>query len=127
MQPQTINKKASELRLSAPVAARLAEVRERAATTSAYTLSKAMDEAENARRLAHDASQAGAAVAAVTLKSKLAGHLVEKREVRVGALEDCDLEELLAMRDALRARVVGTEGGVLEAGGEGNRPVCRTN
>ena len=125
MQPQTINKKASELRLSGPVAARLAQVRERAAATSAYTLSKAMDEAENARRLAHDASQAGAAVAAVTLKAKLSGHLIEKREVRVGALEDSDLDELLAMRDELRARAVWTEEDGSGSVDRGNRPVGR--
>jgi hypothetical protein len=134
MQPKTINRAASVLASLPHVAARIGQ--HRGAVTAAvvrrtaFTMADAMGEAETARQLAHDASQAGAAVAAVTLKSKLAGLLVEKREIRVGTLEESDLDELLAMRDRLRAEVAardGRHGGEPEASTEGNRPVLRAN
>jgi len=92
-------------------------------------MADAMSEAEGARQLANDAGEAGAAVAAVTLKSKLAGLLVDRQVVRVGVLEDSDLDELVAMRDALRteaAALAGTGiGEPLSAIQGNNRPVFR--
>jgi hypothetical protein len=42
---------------------------------AAYSRDLAFQDAESARTLAHDKDQAGAAVSAVTLKARLAGHL----------------------------------------------------
>ena len=69
-------------------------------------------------------------MAAVTLKSKLAGLLVDRQAVRVGVLEDSDLDELVVMRDALRTEAAaraGTGIGESQAIVEGNRPVFRAD
>lgn len=110
MKVESVHDAASKLALSGGVAQRLAKVEERAVTVAAtrlsYTLEDAMREAQEDRALAHGVGQAGAAVAATGLRAKLMGLLIERKEVRVGLLEDTDLHELAAMRERLRDVVV---------------------
>lgn len=91
------------------VQARIKTIQERVlgevAKVGAFTLSAALAEADRANELAHSVGQAGAAVSAVTLKAKLAGLLVEKKEIRSGPLEETDIFALLAMRDQIRQRI----------------------
>jgi len=110
----SVTSSASRLAAQPNIAAVLAKERERVALAvvkaTAYTMQDAMDEANQARELAHSVGQAGAAVSAVTLRAKLAGHLIERKEVRIGQLDDSDLDDLLAMRDYVREeRVIEAE------------------
>jgi len=97
---------ATKLKALPQIQEKLAQQRERVevvmAKQVAYSMIDAFRESEEARQLAHSVGQAGAAVAAVTLRAKLGGLLVERKEVRIGALEDTDLDELLAMRERIR-------------------------
>ena len=104
----SIYQAASALAHKPEVEARIKVLREGAvavATKKAgYALADAMIEAEGALALAHDARQAGAAVAAITLRSKLSGLLDEKPE-KSGPLTDLDVVSLLAMRDQIEVEI----------------------
>lgn len=109
----TIHNSASKLVAAPPVVARLSELRERKAVavvkSIAYTVDDAMREAQEDRMLAHSVGQAGAAVAATTLRAKLTGLLVERKEVRTGLLDDADSESLRAMHERLRDVIIVTK------------------
>ena len=102
MTQDSISTRASKLAALSEVSARIVVLRDRATAAVvakvAYTMADAMAAAKKAEELAHGEGQAGAAVAAVTLQAKLAGHLIERKEVRSGPLEDVDIQRLLAMK-----------------------------
>ena len=113
MAPDTIRKKASELALSGDVAARIAVLSERATAAalkkSGLTLEASMKELDDLMQDAQALGQISAGVAAAKVRAQLAGHLVEKKEIRSGPLEASDVEALLKMQrqidaDAQRAR-----------------------
>lgn len=100
----------------------------------AYTLQAAINEADEIRLEALKWGNQGAAVSAAALKAKLAGYLIERKEVRSGPLEDADVAELLALRKALQASqereraAAELTGAVVTSAPivrEGNRPVSR--
>ncbi len=64
---------ASQLADHPKVSLRIKELQDKAAKRNEFTIHKAFQELEDARKLAHDEGQAGAAVSAVTAKVKLAG------------------------------------------------------
>ena len=71
-----------------------------------YGLPQAIAEAETARLAALAAGQTSAAVAATTLKSKLMGLLVERKEVtQKGPLEETDVDKLQEIKDVVDARL----------------------
>lgn len=80
MKPETVQKRASELMGNGAIAGRVAELRAPVVAKVRYDLERAMDEAEQALQLALKKENPGAMVAAVQLRSKLNGLLIEKRE-----------------------------------------------
>lgn len=102
MKPKTIADRGYDLTQVPAVAARISVLKERATDAvvkvTGYTMAEALSEAEDARALARAEGQASAAVAAITLKAKLAGHLVERKEVRSGPLDEADVAKLLALK-----------------------------
>lgn len=77
----SVHNKASALARDARVVARVALLRAPIVARMQYGVEQAMEEAMEAFRVARDTQQAGAMVAAATLRSKLNGLLIEKREV----------------------------------------------
>lgn len=108
---------ANRLLKDADVLARVAELRanltERLVEKTAYDLAKAMQETDEALRLALAKENPGAAVAAITLRSKLNGLLVDKKEIRTGPLEEKSEAELddIIRRAAAEAQVSFGPGG----------------
>ena len=96
-------------------------------------LEDSLKNAAEGMEFAKQVGQAGAFVAAATLHAKLSGHLVDKKEVRTGPLEETDVSDLVKMRDQVRGRMtLEQEAEELAGGGsvapvfEGNRPQGRT-
>lgn len=69
-----------------------------------YRLEQAMSEAGEAFTVAKTAGNGGAMVAAVQLRAKLNGLLIERKEIRTGPLDDASTEMLLEMRRQLEQR-----------------------
>lgn len=105
----TIDAGASRLVRNDKVAARLAELQGRASERAVVTTESLIAEADQIKDLAIAAGQYGPANAALTLKAKLAGKLVERAEV--GHPGDFD-----RMDDADLARYVATEAAALGLG-----------
>ena len=85
------------------VQARVAELIERAAIKTEVTVESLTKELEEARQVAVEIKQPGAAVAAVMGKAKLAGLIVEKRESgSPGAFSGTTAEEREILEDAVR-------------------------
>lgn len=113
MSAATINVKASELMANGKVAVRVQELRKPAVEAAQYGLKEAMAEAAEAMAVAREKENGGAMVAAVTLRAKLSGLLVDRKEVRSGPLDGLPPEDLKALEDAL-TRILG-RGGAGEA------------
>jgi phage terminase small subunit len=101
MKAETIQKRASELMANGEVAGRVQELRAPVVAELQYDLRAAMVEAEEAFKVAKGKENGGAMVAAVTLRAKLNGLLVERSEVRVSPLDSLEHGELKAIRDAI--------------------------
>lgn len=113
MLPKTASDNASRLAAEPAVAERINVLRERATAAAVkktgYTLADAIEEADTAAREGLALGQVSATVAAVKLKAQLAGHLVEKKEIRTGQLEDTDLAKLAAMKAQAEADLKAAE------------------
>jgi hypothetical protein len=59
-----------------------------------YGVEQAMQEAKEALDVSRQKEQGGAMVAAVQLRAKLNGLLIDRKEIRTGALDDLDDEQL---------------------------------
>jgi hypothetical protein len=128
--PEQIKRRSYDLLHSPIVAERIRVLRgamEAAAVkAAAYTLADAIREAEEIRAKAFTAGNLTAANSAAALKAKLAGHLVEKKEVKFGALEQADVDELEMLRAELRRRLADRHG-IDAPSDESNRPVLRAS
>lgn len=71
---------AARLKGNERVAARLAELQQRAAAKTELTVATLIEELEEARIIAVEAKQASAAVSATMGKAKLTGHIIDRRE-----------------------------------------------
>lgn len=101
MKPATVQSKASILMADGKVRARVEELRQPVIKKVRYGLEQAMLEAEEAFQVAKGKENGGAMVAAATLRAKLNGLLVEKKEVRHGSLQDVpddQLDRLIAQK-----------------------------
>lgn len=101
MKPATVQSKASILMADGKVRARVEELRQPVIQKVRYGLEQAMLEAEEAFQVAKNKENGGAMVAAATLRAKLNGLLVEKKEVRHGSLQDVpddQLDRLIAQK-----------------------------
>lgn len=130
LEPEQIKRRAYDLVLSPIVAERIRALRGAMQATAVrkagYTLADAILEAEALREAAVESKSFAAATSAATLKAKLAGHLVEKKEIKFGQLEQADVEELEALRDELRKRL-SERRGIETAEDESNRPQLRAS
>lgn len=89
---------AARLLRDAKVCSRIAElqvaVNERVVEKTAYGLAEAMAEVEEARQFAVSLDNPNAVIAAVSLKAKLNGLLIDRKEIRTGPLEATTDDEL---------------------------------
>lgn len=92
MNPNTISNESNVLLRKAHICKRLAELRDLSSRVAVYGLNEAMGEAKKAFDLAIKTNSPAAMVSAVTLRAKLAGILVEKREVTTSVKEVPDDE-----------------------------------
>jgi hypothetical protein len=99
----------SELRKYPKIMERIAELLERRAGLAevhgVFDMRTAIAECDQARDLAFGLGNANAMIAATTLKAKLTGLLVERRQIdykNVGELSDAELESLIQSAEANR-------------------------
>jgi phage terminase small subunit len=88
MKAETIQKRASELMANGEVSGRVKELRAPVIAKLQYGLEDAMTEAEEAFKVAKLKENGGAMVAAVQLRAKLNGLLVERRGVTVNSIQE---------------------------------------
>jgi CHAT domain-containing protein len=100
----------SELRKNPDVAARITELQIKrsaiAESHGVFDMRMAIAECDEARDLARTQGQSAAMIQATTLKAKLTGLLVERRQVdykNVGELSDAELESLIQSAEATAA------------------------
>lgn len=104
MKPAVIQNKASLLMKRGEVRVRIENLRKPVIEKLQYGLEQAMAEAADAFAVSKAKEQGGAMVAAVQLRAKLNGLLVDRSEVRTGPLDDASTEVLLQLRRELEAR-----------------------
>lgn len=110
LKPDVVEKRAARLAKHSSVVARIGVLRGSVAAAVVqevvYSVQDALREADEAAALAHTMGQASAAVAAVTLKAKLTGHLVEKKEIlNKSPLDGQDTVALAKLRDEINERI----------------------
>lgn len=93
------------------ISTRVAELQERGAKRVEVTVETILAELAEDRELARQHKQVGAAVAASMGRAKVAGLIVEKREVRTGELDELASDEREQLREALRRELEGRVGG----------------
>lgn len=101
MQAKTVQEKASRLMADGKVRARVEELRAPVVEELRYGLREAMLEAEEAFQVSRGKDNGGAMVAAVTLRAKLHGLLIERKEIKVTPMEkmpEDDLDKLIARK-----------------------------
>ncbi len=98
MLPTTINERACRLMQESKISTRVEELRGPIIEKLQYDLAAAMAEACEALGMARRHENPSVMVAAVALRAKLCGLLVEKSEMHHGVLEDASTEVLLLMR-----------------------------
>ena len=97
MAAKTVNEKASRLMGKDNIGARVEELRAPVVKEVQYDLKAAMDEANLALMMAQAQENPSVMVAAVALRSKLSGLLIEKAAAPLSVLETASTEVLLAM------------------------------
>lgn len=110
---------ASGMMARAKVRIRIAELQEQASRRSKVTVESLADELDNAILIAVDEREAGHYVSAVMGKAKLFGFLVDKKEIRTGALDMIGAKELRAIDDAISEFSVRAKAGESQPEGAG--------
>lgn len=112
MTPASIHNAASKLAAIDEVKARIVVLTERATAAAvkagALTLAQSIDEAGQMFEDAKALGQVAAGVAAAKLRAQLSGHLDEKKQDAKGSLDDMDVKGLLAMREAVEAKITSS-------------------
>ena len=72
-----------------------------------YGLKEALTQAEEAFQVSKTKENGGAMAAAVTLKAKLRGLLIERKEIRTGPLDTLEHDDLKQLNDAIQ-QISGT-------------------
>jgi hypothetical protein len=118
MNDQTVAQRAKELLKRPQVLARIAELRLPAALevrkAYKYTLDAALRECDQAYALALALGQPSVMVSAITVKAKIAGLVIDKREERHGLLDDVTTRQLLQIRAMLTDRTAPGPRAVIE-------------
>ena len=94
MKATSVNVNASKLMADTNIAQRVEILREPVVQKVRYGLEQAMAEAEEAFMVARGKENGGAMVAAVTLRAKLHGLLVERKEIKVSQLSEMPTDQL---------------------------------
>lgn len=94
MKPETVQKRASELMKNGAVRGRVDELRKPVVEKVQYGLERAMKEAAEAFEVSKAKENGGAMVAAVTLRAKLNGLLVDRKEIKVSSIQEMPDEAL---------------------------------
>jgi hypothetical protein len=118
---------ATRLKLNEKIFARVKELLDRSAARAEVTVASLLNELEEARKLAAEINQPSAAVAATLGKAKVAGLIVERKEVgKPGDFEGMNVDEL---RDYITREAARLGIGVQDAGeeGEGGAPRGQLN
>lgn len=102
MTNKQIWEEASKLMASPKVSQRTQELRAPVVEKLQYGLEQAMLEAQEAFEVSKSTQSGGAMVAAVQLRAKLNGLLVERKEVRTGPLDGLEHDDLKELDDAIR-------------------------
>lgn len=97
----SVNQMASKMMANIKCISRVEELRRPVIEKVQYGLEQAMAEAAEAFLVSKNKEQGGAMVAAVQLRSKLNGLLVDRSEVRTGPLDSLEHDELKAMYAAI--------------------------
>jgi phage terminase small subunit len=103
MKPATVQSKACVLMKNGNVRARVVELRAPVIAKVQYGLEQAMNEAQEAFNVSRARDNGAAMVAAVMLRARLNGLLVDRREVtltQVQTLSDDDLDRLIALKSS---------------------------
>lgn len=111
MKPATIQSKACILMADGKVRARVDELRKPVIEKLQYGIEQAMSEAAEAFQVSKTNGQGGAMVAAVQLRAKLNGLLVDKKEIRTGDLDEIPHEEKKAALGVIRDEIARRTGG----------------
>jgi len=90
MKPATISVKANELLANGNVTVRIEQLRKPVVEKVQYDLEQAMSEAAEAFEVSKGKEQGGAMVAAVQLRSKLNGLLVERKAITISIVQQMD-------------------------------------
>lgn len=106
-----INVNASKVMANAKVRLRVGELRKPAVAAAQYGLQEAMREASEALEVSRRKENGGAMVAAVTLRAKLAGLIIEKRQNVPNPFDGMPMEEL----EAADAAMTATRAAILNA------------
>lgn len=110
MKQETIHQEASRLMANPNVAARVTAIRQPVIDELRYGLKEAMREAKEAFDVARDGQQGGAMVAAATLRSKLNGLLIDRKEIAgIGEFAAYDAHTKQAFRELLEAEAARRE------------------
>ena len=100
MSGSSVSRTAHDVFANPKVAARIAELAAQRQSTANYTVEKAMDEAAEAMKFAVECGNPGALVAAITLRAKISGLLIDKKEIKVGPLDKLSHDDLRALTAA---------------------------
>ena len=109
-QVNAVNVSASQLMADPNVTLRVAELRAPIVAKIQYGLEQAMADADEAMEICRAKENGGAFVSAVTLKAKLNNLLVERKEIRIGALDNLEHNDTQAIADAITRRMGGSVG-----------------
>jgi phage terminase small subunit len=110
MKQETIHQEESRLMANPNVAARVTAIRQPVIDELRYGLKEAMREAKEAFDVARDCQQGGAMVAATTLRSKLNGLLIDRKEIAgIGEFAVYDAQTKQEFRELLEAEAARRE------------------
>ena len=107
MKVDSVHCKASVLMTDVKIRSRVEELRKPVILKMQYGLEQAMIEAEEALNVCRENNHGGSMINAITLRSKLNGLLVDKKEIKLTTIEelaDTDLDAFIALK-ALEAGV----------------------
>lgn len=94
---------ATRLKANESVLSRVAELQERGAKRAEITVESIKDMLLEDRLLARSLGQSAAAVSAVEKLAKLYGHMVDRKEVRTGQLDELPPDTVAELREQLNA------------------------